>query len=110
MLNLLHQLLQLLIAIPPTATPPIHHNPLLLLLILLRHRAQNILQLLLGYFLADLARPRQHNEPVLDVGRARLFDEADAPEAVRGVGRQDLREDRRALVCCGGWLRLVCEG
>jgi len=84
--NLLHQLLQLLITIPPAPSPPIHNNLLLLLLILLRHGPQNLLQLLLRDLLPYLARPREHNEPVLDVRGARLFDEADAAQAVGGVG------------------------
>ena len=99
-LNILHKLLQLLIAIPPPSPTPINHNLLLLLLILLRHRAQNILQLVFRNLLSYLARPRQHNQTVLDISRAALFDESNAPETIRSVGRQDLREDVLSLIRC----------
>lgn len=108
--NILHKLLQLLIAIPPTPSPAIHNNPLLLLLVLLRDRAEDILELVLRDLLADLACSREHNEPVLDVCCAALFDEADTAEPVGGVGRQDLREDVLALVGWGalaGWSAAV---
>jgi hypothetical protein len=81
--------------------PPPPHNLLLLLLILLRHLPQNILQLVLRYFLPYLPRARKHDEFILNVRRATLFDEANTAETVGGVGREDLREDRGALVGCG---------
>lgn len=99
-LNLPHQRLQFLVLIPPASAAPIDHNLTLLLLALLGHGAQDILQLVLAHFLPDLARPRQHDEPVLDIRGARLFDEPDAAQPVGGFGGQDLGEDVCALVGC----------
>lgn len=99
--DLLHQLLQLIIVIIPPATPPVHHNFLLLFFILFRDRAQNLLELLLRHLLPYLSGAREHDEPVLDVGGARFFDEPDPAEAVGGVGGQYLGEDVVALVRWG---------
>lgn len=108
-LHLLHQLLQLLIAIPPASPPSLNYNLAPPFLFLLAHRPQNIFQLLLGHLLADLARARKRNQSVLDVCCPGCFDEPDAAESVGGVGEEDLREDVRALVGLGvGCVSFVC--
>lgn len=96
-LQLPHQLIQLIILIPtsPDDLYPRRPSPALPphRLLLLRHRAQKLLQLLLRDLAAQLARTREHDEPVLDVLRARGLDQLDPVEAVRGVGRDDLRDE-----------------
>lgn len=63
------------------------------MLLVIRHRRQELFELLLGHFLPQLAGLRQRNQTVLDVGCALLLDEADASEAVRSFGVQNLVED-----------------
>lgn len=87
------QIQQIIILIIPPL-PSTDHN--LLLLLILSHGGQEFLQLSLGDLLPQLARPRQRDQPVLDVGRARLLDESDAAQSVRGLGVQDLVQDRLA--------------
>jgi hypothetical protein len=55
--------------------------------------SQDLLELRLGDAPAQLARAREHDEPRLDVGRARGLDEPDAAEALGRVGREDLGEE-----------------
>ncbi len=86
----------IIIIIPPL--PPRHDN--LLLLLIVRHGVEQLLELVLGHLLAQLARLRQHDEPVLDVGRALLLDQADAPQPVGRLGLEDLVEDRLARFGC----------
>ena len=100
-LDILQQIIQIVI-VPAAAAAAIDHNLTLLLLLLLGDGAQQLLELVLGDLLAQLARAGEHDEAVLNVCGARLLDEADAAEAVGGFGGEDLGEDRGALVGCGG--------
>lgn len=79
------------VVIPPTAS--LHDDFLLLLFLLLGYGAQDVLQLVLGDLLAQLARPGQHDEAVLDVGGARFLDHADTAQTVGGLGEEDLGEN-----------------
>lgn len=63
------------------------------MLLIVRHGRQQFLELFLGHFLPQLAGLCQCNQAVLDIGCALLLDEADASEAVRSFGVQDLVED-----------------
>lgn len=66
---------------------------LLLLARALGHGLEQLLELVLGDFFAQLPAPREHDEPVLDVGGAVLPDEPDAAQTVGGLGVQDLVQD-----------------
>lgn len=95
--NIGQQVIQIVI-IPATRFPSIDDNLLLLLLLLFRHRAQQLLQLLLCDLGPQLARLGEHDESVFDIGRARFFDEPDAAEAVSSFGSEDLSEDGVASI------------
>lgn len=79
------------------------------MLLVVRHRRQQFLELFFRHFLPQLTGLRQRNQAVLDVGCALLLDEADASEAVRSFGVQDLVEDLLAgffglSIRGGSWL------
>jgi hypothetical protein len=107
-LHILEQIIQIVIIIPSSSSP-VHDNLALLLLLLLGHGAQELFELLLCDFGAQLAGAGEHDETVLDVGGAGLFDEADAADAVGGLWGQDLGEDGVALFGCG-WVVSWCGG
>ena len=81
---------QIVILVIPVLAP-VHDN--LLLLLVLRNSAQQLLELVLGDLLAKLPALRQHDQAVLDIGRALLLDEADASQAVCRLRVQDLVQD-----------------
>ena len=60
---------------------------------------QQVLQLGLGDLSGQTAGAGEHDEPVFDVGGARLVHEADAGQAVECGGLEDLREQRLAGFC-----------
>jgi hypothetical protein len=101
--HILQQIIQIIV-IPAPTSPPIYHNLTLLLLLLFGHCTQQLFQLLLGDLGAQLVGSREHYQPILYVGGARFFYQADAAEAVGGVRREDLRENALAL---GGFLLSV---
>ena len=70
----------------------------LLLLLLIGHGVQQLLELRLCDLLPQLARLREHDESVLDVGGSLLLDEADAAQSVGRFGVEDLVEDALARV------------
>lgn len=83
------QIQQIIVIVIPSL-PATHHN--LLLLLVIRHGIQKILELCLRDLLAQLARLREHDEAVLDVGGTRFLDETDAAETVGGFGVENLAE------------------
>ena len=87
--------IQQIIIIIPTTFPPADDNFafLLSLALVLRNCIQQILELLLGDLLAELACLCEHNQSALDIGSARFLDEADAVETVDGFGFENLVED-----------------
>ena len=93
------QIKQVIILIP-TPFPPADHNLLLTPLVVFLHRPQQLLQLLFRHLRPQLARPRQHDQPILHVDGAGLFDQADAPQTIGGFGQEDLREDGSSGVGC----------
>ena len=84
---------QVVIVVIPHLAPADHN---LLLLAIIRHRIQQLLELLLRDLLAQLPALREHDEPVLDLGGALLLDEADAAQPVGGFGVEDLVQDALA--------------
>lgn len=91
-----HRILQIqqVVIIPATLSSVDHNLVLLLLLALvLRNRPQELFQLVLCHLLSQLARLGHHDQTVLDVGGARLFDETYPTQTVRGGGFEDLGEN-----------------
>jgi hypothetical protein len=81
------------LVVPPLPAPLDRDPAAAALLLVLGDGAQDLLELLLGHAPAQLARPRERDEPRLDVGRARGLDEPDAPEPLGGVRGEDLGEE-----------------
>lgn len=93
------QIQQIVIVIIPSL-PSTNDN--LLLLLVIRHGIQQLLQLVLSYFLAQLSRSRQHDQSVFDLSRALLLDEPDPAQSVRRLWVQNLVEDRLFCFRCFG--------
>lgn len=66
------------IVVVPAALPPLHRD-FLRLLLLLTDRIQDVLELRFRDSCSQLSAPRQHDEPVLDIFRARGLDQSDPP-------------------------------
>ena len=66
---------QLVVVVIPAAFPSADDDVsrAILFPIVLRHRAEELLELLLRHAAAQLSRARQHDQTVLDIGRARLL-------------------------------------
>lgn len=90
---------QIIVIVSPTLSPA-HDN--LLLLLLVGHGVEELLELLLGHLLPQLARLRQHDQPVFHLDRARLLDHPDAAQSVHGLGVQDLVQDAASCFGCVG--------
>lgn len=100
---------QVIVIIPPAfAFTTIDHDLVLLLVLalVLRNRIQQILQLVLRDFLAELARLGEHDQTILDIHGPGLFDEANPAEAIGGGWIKDLVQDGGATFGCDGQSRL----
>lgn len=94
---LVEQVVQVIVI--PAAFPPLDFDRLLLLL-LFGHGSENVLELLLGNLLSQLATSCQHDQSVLDIVSAFSFDNSDSAKTICGGGFENLRKNRRARV---GW-------
>lgn len=88
---------QIVVVVGPALSPA---DDDLLLLLLVGHGVEELLELLLGHFLSQLARLRQHDQSVLHLGRARFLDHPDATQSVHGLGVQDLVQDAGSCFGC----------
>lgn len=71
---------------------------LLILALVLGHGVQQLLELLLGNLLAQLAGLGEHDETGLDVSSAGFLDKADATQTIGGFGLEDLVQNSGAAV------------
>ena len=98
--------IQVIVVVPP-AFPPTKNN-LLFLLLALRHRTQQLLQLILRDLSPQLSRPGQHDEPVLDIRSPRLLDQPYAAQTIGSFRHEDLGEDGFAGFFFGDLSMMYC--
>ena len=86
------------VVIIPAAFSPSDDDLVLFLLfaLVLRNSIQELFELILGYFLSELACLCQHDQPVLDVECARFLDETYTTETISGCRVEDLGQDGSA--------------
>lgn len=99
-LPLLHSVSEIIQVIIPRVLPPRDHHPTahIILTLILREAAQQILELILRDLAAQLAGPRQHDQPILYIGRPRLLHQPYPTQSVGGFGFQDLGENVGARI------------
>lgn len=96
---LVKQIVQIIIV--PSAFPSLYFDSFLLLL-LFGHGSEDVLELLFGDLLSQLAASCQHDQSVLDIFGAFSFDDSDSAKTICGGWFEDLRKNGCARI---GWER-----